>query len=172
MLGAIFQRIRLLAACQEKAQCSFVDNGQDINHAIMLSTIDSQVKEGHPSINLFQQNYRSFLLWQGDPSTYEHMKAKDRERIDRWVDSGGLSNERILSAANELFSPIRSSDFWDVSSTSQVEGAYTVKAWNKGIEPLLSALKQINSERVEKEYDYDVKEVRIQIQKGDAAKMG
>jgi len=173
LLGAIFQRIQLLSKCQERAQCSFAENGRDVNYAVMLSTIDSQIKEGHPVIDLFQRDYRSYLLWQTDENAYERMKSKDRERVERWINSGGLSNEGIVSSANELFSPIRTADFWDAPSRSQVDGAYTQNAWSKGIEPFIAALKQISSERADrKSYEYDVKEFEVKYKRETLQKWG
>ncbi len=173
LLGSIFQRIRLLSACQEQGRCLFTDNQPDINYAVMMSAIDSQAREGQSSSNLLQQNYRAFLLWQAEPGAYERMKGKDRERVDKWVDAGGLSNEKILSSANELFPPIRNSDFWDVPLTYQVDGAYTAKAWTKGIEPLIAALKQINSERTEtKPYESDLKEFETRYKRETLQKWG
>jgi hypothetical protein len=171
LLGAIFQRIQLLATCQD-SRCSFGENSKDVNYAVMLSTIDSQIREGHPTVRVFQRDYQSFLLWQGDKNAYQRMKSKDQERVERWIQSGGLTNEGILTAANELFSPIRAADFWDVASPSQVQGAYTMNAWGKGIEPLLSALKQITERTDRAKYEYDVREFEAKYKRATIQQWG
>jgi len=168
LLGAIFQRMQLLSTCQESPQCAFAANGKDANYVVMLSAIDSQTKDNHPSVDVFERNYRSYLLWQTDKNVYERMKNKDLERIERWVNSGGLNNESVVISANEIFSPIRASDFWEVSSTTKVDGAYTLNAWSKGIEPLLSALKQIGKQN----YENDAKEFERKYKRDTVQKWG
>ncbi|PYJ71637.1 MAG: hypothetical protein DME76_01175 [Verrucomicrobia bacterium] len=140
VVGSVVQRIQLLAQCQRVEGCADLENSDRLNYRVLVAVGEPQVKDGDPAIDRMRRTHESYLLWQTDPNVLREMQSKDAERIKRWLDSGGLREDRILDSARTQFSPIRAADFWELNVPGQVDAAYTAQAWREGIVPLLSGL--------------------------------
>jgi type VI secretion system protein ImpL len=146
MVGAVIQRIQLLARCQESGQCVDLDKSDGAGYGVMLAAIAPQIKDSDPAIERLRRTQEAFLHWQTDPKSYSEMYTKDVERVRRWLVAGGLKGELVLESAKAQFPPIRVADFLGVHASIQVEAAYTGRAWREGINPLFSGLQQMTSE--------------------------
>jgi type VI secretion system protein ImpL len=145
VVGSVIQRIQLLARCQDKAGCAGLGNSNGLNYRVLLAVGQPLVKEGDPAVDRLRRTNESFLRWQTDRDILREMYAKDLERIRRWLDSGGLNEDRILESARTQFSPVRAADFWGVNAPAQVDAAYTAQAWRDGIAPLTSGLQKMTT---------------------------
>ncbi|MBI4526676.1 MAG: FHA domain-containing protein [Deltaproteobacteria bacterium] len=148
-VGALLQRIQLLSSCRSQGACPSPEKSPRPNYWVMLTAEYPAIKDNDAAVVHLARNYEAFLQWQPDPRLFEEMQAKDLERIRRWLSSGGLRAEWVLASASSKFSPVRHRDFWPVPVTSQVEPAYTGKAWREGIHPLLSGLRQVAPDATE-----------------------
>jgi type VI secretion system protein ImpL len=143
VIGAVIQRLQLLGQCQENWKCTDLESGKKVNYRVMLGVAQPQLNEADPAIDRMRRTYEAYLRWQPDASALREMNSKDLQRIRRWVDSGGLSEERILESARAQFSPIQAANFWGVNVPGRVDAAYTARAWREGIAPLMSGLQLI-----------------------------
>lgn len=144
--GLILQRIDLLAGCQGQDGCPDFKDRAWPNYRIMLAAEGSDVQEGDPLIAQLRRTHGAFLRWQTDARALDEMRAKDIQRVSRWLNSGGLRPEWILASASSQFPPVRWHDFWGWDGPSQVDPPFTQRAWSEGIQPLLSGLRAIAPE--------------------------
>ena len=145
LVGSVIQRVQLLALCRTSG-CRDPEQSDEINYAAMLATAEPQLKNDNPAIDRLRQTHEAYLLWQIDPNRFAEMESKDLARITRWLNAGGLTEERILESAMTQFPAIRASEFWGFNVPGQIDPAYTSKAWREGINPLISGLKKVKTE--------------------------
>jgi type VI secretion system protein ImpL len=145
-VGAILQRIQLLGRCRSQAGCGALDGSPRLNARVVLTAEDPSLTEGDPRVGQFARTHEAFFRWQSDLRMIEDMHSKQVDRVMGWLKSGGLRAEWILASTRSQFPAVRSREFWGVDTATQVEPAYTRKAWTEGVEPLLSGLKIIGSD--------------------------
>lgn len=143
VVSAVLQRTQLLGQCLEKAKCPDLEKTDTLNYRVLLAVVQPQVSDGDPVIVHMRRTQDSYLLWQADSNALREMYAADSERIKRWLDSGGLREDRILESARTQFTPIRAADFFGADASGQVDAAYTAQAWRQGIAPLIAGLQTI-----------------------------
>jgi hypothetical protein len=146
VVGSVIQRIQLLAQCRESGRCADLESSDRLNYRVLLAVGQPPLRDGDPAIDRMRRTYHSYLLWQTDSDVLKGMHSKDLERIRRWLDSGGLREDRILASARTQFSPLRAADFWGVNAAGQVDAPYTAQAWREGIAPLITGLRTVASE--------------------------
>lgn len=145
----ILQRIELIAGCKDRGGCPDFDDRVWPNYRIMLAAEEPHVQEGDPLIAQLRRTHGAYLQWQTDTQGLDEMRAKDIQRVSRWLNSGGLRPEWILASVRSQFPPVRWHDFWGVDGPSQVDPPFTQRAWSEGIKPLLSGLRAIAPEVME-----------------------
>ncbi len=143
VVSAVLQRIQLLGQCREKGKCPDLEKVDTLNYRVLLAVVQPQISDGDPVIVHMRRTHDSYLLWQADANAVREMYAADSERIKRWLDSGGLREDRILESARTQFTPIRAADFFGTDAPGQVDAAYTAQAWRQGIAPLIAGLQMI-----------------------------
>ena len=146
LVGAILQRIQILTRCLEEGRCPEPEKWEGPNYKVMLSAESPEVKDGDVAANRLKRTHQSYILWQSETKSLEEMRAKDLERIRRWLSLGGLRQEAIVESARNQFAAIEISEFLAVRSPAHVEAAYTAKAWQGGIQPLISGLQKMAAE--------------------------
>lgn len=145
VVGSVIQRIQLLAQCRESSGCTDLESSDRLNYRVLLAVGQPQLRDGDPAIDRMRRTHHSYLLWQTDSNVLTAMHSKDLERIRRWLDSGGLREDRIFDSARTQFPPIRAADFWGVNAPGQVDAPYTAQAWREGIAPLVTGLQRVAS---------------------------
>jgi type VI secretion system protein ImpL len=148
-VGALLQRVRLLAQCRRSEGCPRAEGGSRSLYRVMLAAEDPSVKDGDPRVEQLARTYDAFLRWQPDPRALEEMRNQQVQRVTRWLNTGGLRPDWILASASSQFPPVRSRDFWGVDVPGQVDSPYTRQAWTEGIQPLVSGLKEMAPETKE-----------------------
>lgn len=143
VVSSVLQRIQLLGQCLEKGKCPDLGKVDTLNYRVLLAVAQPQISDGDPVIVHMRRTHDSYLLWQADSNALRQMYAADSERIKRWLDSGGLREDRILESARTQFTPIRAADFFGTDVPGQVDAAYTAQAWRQGIAPLIAGLQTI-----------------------------
>jgi type VI secretion system protein ImpL len=144
--SVVLQRINLVARCQSRDGCPDLEDRTWPNYRIMVAAENPDVQEGDPSIAQLQRTHGAFLRWQADTRALDEIRARDIQRVSRWLSSGGLRTEWILASARSQFPPVRSRDFWGWDGPPQVDPPFTQRAWQEGIEPLLTGLKAMAPE--------------------------
>lgn len=150
-VSALLQRLQLLALCQSQDGCPSPEKWVRPNYRVMLAAEYPGIKDGDPAIGYLLTTHEAYLLWQTDPRVFEDMRAKEMERLKRWLDAGGLKADWILQSASSQFPAVRSRDFWRIDMAAQVDGPYTGRAWQEGIQPLLAGLQGMASQQDVKE---------------------
>jgi hypothetical protein len=143
VVSAVLQRIGLLSQCQEKGKCPNLEKVDTLNYRVLLAVVQPQISDGDPVILHMRRTHDSYLQWQADSNDLRKMFSADSERIKRWLDSGGLREDKILESARTQFTPIRAADFFGSDAPGQVDAAYTAQAWRQGIAPLIAGLQTI-----------------------------
>ena len=115
----------------------------------MLSIADPELKGGDVEIERFRRTHESYLLWQSDSDVFVETRLKDIQRIKEWLGRGNLEEESIIESAKAQFQPVRATAFWSASVPLEVESAYTARAWQEGIDPLISGLKKLAADEAE-----------------------
>ncbi|HTF93964.1 MAG TPA: type VI secretion protein IcmF/TssM N-terminal domain-containing protein [Verrucomicrobiae bacterium] len=147
LVGAILQRSFLLAKCQDQGGCPDAKTWERPNYRVLLALEEPNLKDGDFSVDRLRDTHEAYLLWQKDPKIFADLRAKDYDRIRRWLSSGGLREEWILESTKGLFPPVQVRDFWGMDLPGQpVDSAYTARAWREGISPLLSGLQKMASD--------------------------
>jgi type VI secretion system protein ImpL len=140
-VGALIQRINLLARCRSKDGCSVVDDSMRPSYRVMLAAESPNLKDDDPRVVQLAMADEAYLRWQPDQRSFEEMQNRQVQRVMRWLQSGGLRADWILASASSQFPAIRSRDFWGLDAAGQVDPPYTQRALTEGIRPLLLGLK-------------------------------
>ena len=149
VVGAITQRALLMARCEQSSSCGDLHNANPLSYRVMLSIADPELKGGDVEIERFRRTHESYLLWQSDSDVFVETRLKDIQRIKQWLGRGNLKEESIIESAKAQFQPVRATAFWGVSVPLEVESAYTARAWQEGIDPLISGLKKLAADQAE-----------------------
>jgi|WetSurMetagenome_2_1015567.scaffolds.fasta_scaffold00979_2 type VI secretion system protein ImpL len=140
-VGALIQRINLLARCRSTDGCPLVDESMRPSYRVFLAVESANLKDDDPQVAQLAKADGAYLRWQPDLRSFEEMQTKQVQRVMRWLQAGGLRADWILASASSQFPAIRARDFWGVDTAVQVDPPYTQRAWTQGIQPLLVGLR-------------------------------
>ena len=144
-VAALLDRMQLIARCRAGG-CDTLADWTSPRYAAMLAT--DLTGEAEPTIARLARTHAAFLRWQPDTAALDSLRGADGDRATRWIRAGGLRPEWILASASARFPAIRMKDLWGVDGPSRVDGAYTARAWNDAIAPLVNGLRAIAAEQV------------------------
>jgi type VI secretion system protein ImpL len=149
VVGAITQRALLMGKCEQNGWCGDLHSANPLSYRVMLSIADPELKGGDVEIERLRRTHESFLLWQSNPNEFAETRLKDVQRIKDWLARGHLKEESVIESARAQFNPVRASSFWGLGVPLEVDAAYTARAWQEGIEPLISGLKKLAADQAE-----------------------
>jgi type VI secretion system protein ImpL len=139
-VAALLERIDLVARCGAQG-CPQDTQWSAPRYAAMLATELGDV--GQPVITRLVNTEAAFLRWQRDPAALDRLRGADAERVARWIRMGGLRADWILASASSRFPAVGFKDFWGAEGPAHVDGAYTARAWNDAVRPLVVGLRRI-----------------------------
>jgi type VI secretion system protein ImpL len=144
VVGTVMQRIQILGRCLDEGHCAALQPEQNLDYRVILTSGQGSQASVAMTAERLRRTHHAYLTWQNDTALRD-MQSKDTDRIQRWLDGGGLREDRILDSASSAFPAVRAGDFWDSNGPVQVDPAYTAKAWREGIAPLISGLQSMTS---------------------------
>ena len=149
VVGAITQRALLMTRCEQSSSCGDLQSVNPLSYRVMLSIADPELKGGDVEIERFRRTHEAYLVWQSDSNVFVETRLNDVRRIKDWLARGNLKEESIIESARAQFQPVRATTFWGVGVPLEVESAYTARAWQEGIDPLISGLKKLAADQAD-----------------------
>ena len=144
VVGTVMQRIQIVGRCLDEGHCAALQPDHNLDYRVLLTSGQGSQDSVAMTAERLRRTHHAYLTWQSDTALRD-MQSKDTDRIQRWLDGGGLREDRILDSASAAFPAVRAADFWNSSGPVQVDPAYTAKAWREGIAPLISGLQSMTS---------------------------
>jgi type VI secretion system protein ImpL len=144
-VGALIQRVNLLARCRRGEGCPGPPGEVRGAYRQMLAADYPDIQVSDPMVAGLLRTDGAYLSWQPEPRTLDEMRTRAIQRVLRWLGAGGLRSQWILASASSRFTPVRYRDFWGVEGP-QVDPPYTRRAWSEGIAPLLVGLRELAPE--------------------------
>jgi type VI secretion system protein ImpL len=140
----LIQRIGLINECLSLRRCPRpIAPDKQPAYALMLAP--SQQGTASPQqISTLERTYEAYLLWALDvPEVLPRERAELANHLLRWFTENEFAPEQIMRWVNQQYASVRLQDYWrdlpetEATQASQVEAAYTAKAWQQSIAPFL-----------------------------------
>ena len=112
VVGTVMQRIQILGRCLDEGHCAALQPEHNLDYRVLLTSGQGSQDSVAMTAERLRRTHHAYLTWQSDTALRD-MQSKDTDRIRRWLDGGGLREDRILDSASAAFPAVRAADFWD-----------------------------------------------------------
>jgi hypothetical protein len=145
LVFVLMQRLELLAQCQAQPGCPAM-GGETLQPDYQLMADpgrqDPRAADLAPTL---RQTYEAYVRWASRtvPEVLRREQEGHTELLRRWFTARQFALPQLLAWANQHYAPVRAHTYWDrlppggEKKVAQVEGAYTLPAWQQGLQPFL-----------------------------------